>query len=89
MKRILVFVLSFIFVLGALLPAAAAENGEVTMPPVDETTAPATTAPATTDAQDALTVEEALPWIITVLTTLIAAMMFYVVYLRGKNASRF
>lgn len=123
MKRILVLVLSFIFVLGALLPAVAAEGGEslppanettaapdetkgdvttpdgevsdfedgvVTMPPVDETPAPATTAPTTTAAaQDAITIGDVLPWIITALTTLIAAMIFYVIYLRGKNASRF
>lgn len=123
MKRILVLVLSFIFVLGALLPAVAAKGGEslppanettaapdetkgdvttpdgevsdfadgvVTMPPVDETPAPATTAPTTTAAaQDAITIGDVLPWIITALTTLIAAMIFYVIYLRGKNASRF
>jgi hypothetical protein len=123
MKRILVLVLSFIFVLGALLPAVAAEGGEslpptnettaapdetkgdattpdgevsdfadgvVTMPPVDETPAPTTTAPTTTAAvQDAITIGDVLPWIITALTTLIAAMIFYVIYLRAKNASRF
>lgn len=89
MKRVLVFILSLLLVACALMPAAAAVN-EVTMPPVDETPAPETTAPVTTAAEDEpLAVEDALPWVITVLTALIAAMIFYVIYLRAKNASRF
>lgn len=63
-------------------------DGVVTMPPVDETPAPATTAPTANEAQS-VSLEDVLPWIITVFTTLIAAMIFYIVYLRAKNASRF
>ncbi len=66
-------------------------RGEVTMPPVDETRPPETTAPTTTAAEgDSLTAEDALPWVITVFTTLIAAMIFYIIFLRArKNAERF
>lgn len=69
-------------------------NGVVTMPPVDETPAPETTAPTADEAQsEPFNIDEVLPWIITALTTLIAAMIFYIVFLQarksGKNAQRF